>query len=48
MARPCKQVGRSQRAKESATGYSWGWEKETKTRKRWLDDVKDDLRKNGV
>jgi hypothetical protein len=49
MARPCKQNGRSQRTKENATGYSWGRKKEEKkTRKMWLDEVEDDLRKTGV
>jgi hypothetical protein len=40
--------GRSQRAKESAIGYSWGWKRRGKPRKRWLDDMEDDLRKIGV
>jgi hypothetical protein len=48
MDRPQKQNGRSQRGKESATGNSWGLEEERKAKKRWLDDVEDDLRKTGV
>jgi hypothetical protein len=31
MARPCKQKGRSQRAKQIATGHSWGWNRERKS-----------------
>jgi hypothetical protein len=33
MARPCKQNGRLQGAKESVARYSWGWEKERKAKK---------------
>jgi hypothetical protein len=48
MAGPCKQNGRSQRAKESATEYSWGGRSRGTPRKRRLDDMEDDLRKIGV
>jgi hypothetical protein len=47
MAMPCKQNGRSQRTRESAAGYSWGWKEERKPRKRLLDDTEHDLRKTG-
>jgi hypothetical protein len=40
-----EQNGRSQRNKLRGTGYSWGWKEERKPRKRWQNDVEDDLRK---
>jgi hypothetical protein len=47
MAGPCKQNGRSQKAKESAAGMPGGGRKRGKPRKKWLDDVEDNLRKTG-
>jgi Flp pilus assembly protein TadB len=47
MARPYKQDVRSRRAKDSATGYSWGGRRKEKQRRRWLNNVANDLGKTG-